>query len=165
MRNEGIKRLAAEVKSNVGFYIGDICYVLPDNIYHGIWGDKHGYESGLVEVEAMNEAETEGGGQEPQTPQTAFAFAVASTNFGDGLYGDEEGCEYPVDAGVIGIVPLELVKADIGSDLNLGRVERTPGTARFEAEDGIFDITLPDGRKVHIDTRYYVDEEHAEDQD
>lgn len=33
--------VSAKIRSDVGFYIGDICYVLDDRIYHGVWGDQH----------------------------------------------------------------------------------------------------------------------------
>lgn len=26
------------VKSKIGFYIGDICYALPEHTYHKVWG-------------------------------------------------------------------------------------------------------------------------------
>ena len=79
----------ANLKSNKGFYVGDICYVLDDEIYDKIWGAA-GYRDG--------EYETEFG-----------KFAVASTAYGDGEYDDQFGHSYGVDAGVIGIVPWEIL--------------------------------------------------------
>lgn len=29
------------VKSKIGFYIGDICYALPEHTYHEVWGGAH----------------------------------------------------------------------------------------------------------------------------
>lgn len=139
-----------KVTSGRGFYIGDICYVLPDRIYHGIWGDGHGYGDGLVEVPGGD------GGENP-------AFAVAGTDSGDGLYEDGEGNEYPVDAGVIGIVPLEIATELAGrSGQTPGRIEECPGEAVFEAADGVFDITLPDGRGIRIDTACRGDDRHED---
>ena len=66
-------------------------------------------------------------------------------------YSDEEGREYPVDAGVIGIVPLELVGKEDG--LKCGTVIMMPGIAALDCEEGVFDFCLPDGSTVHIDTR------------
>ncbi len=39
-----------------------------------------------------------------KTPSGHFVLAY-STAFGDGMYWDNEGCRYPVDAGMLGIVP------------------------------------------------------------
>lgn len=134
------QRLKETVKSDRGFYIGDICYVLSTRDYHRIWGDRKRFSDGKVDIPG------------------GLSFSVASTNFGDGLYEDEEGNLYPVDAAVIGIVPLELVAKEDG--LKFGRVVETPGEAVFEAEDGVFDITLPDNGRIHIDTRYMSDSEY-----
>ena len=67
------------------------------------------------------------------------------------FYSDDEGREYPVDAGVIGIVPLELVEKEEGSDH--GTVIMMPGIVALDCEEGVFDFCLPDGGTVRIDTR------------
>lgn len=74
------------------YYIGDLCYVLPDELYHGVWGDKFGYETGYF-TDGKN------------------AFAMHHTSWGDGSYEDEEGNKYSVDAGIIGIAPAALLKS------------------------------------------------------
>ena len=134
------QKLSVTVKSDKGFYIGDICYVLSTRDYHRIWGDQKRFSDGKVDIPG------------------GLSFAVAGTNFGDGLYEDEDGNLYPVDAAVIGIVPLELVAKEDG--LKFGRVEMVPGEAGFTAEDGVFDVTLPDGERIHIDTRYMSEQEY-----
>lgn len=147
------KSLRVEVSSNGGFYIGDVCYVLPRSIYHGIWQDKYGFSAGLVKV-----SDDEPGG----------SFAVASTSYGDGVYWDEQGNEYPVDAGVIGLVPMELAtEYEERADFKPGLLVGAPGTAVFEAAYGVFDITLPDGEKIHINTRSWdeTDDENDEQED
>lgn len=67
------------------YWIGDLCYILPEDIYHdcilskeGEWRSKNG-----------------------------ISFAYGSTAYGDGLYFDNHGNQYPVDAGIIGIVKLD----------------------------------------------------------
>ena len=123
-----------DIKSCKGFYIGDICYVLGDDDYHSFWGNQKGFADGKFEV-----------------PGKGYAFAVGFTAYGDGVYSDEEGRLYPVDAGVIGIVPLELVEKENG--LENGTVIMMPGIAALDCEDGVFDFCLPDGSTVNIDTR------------
>lgn len=129
------------IKSDKGFYVGDICYALAEDVYHGVWGGA-GYEDGKF---------TE--------PATGREFIVAGTADGDGVYLDQSGRPYIVDAGNIGIVPLELLDkggfanlSDKLQDEPLGLIVRTPGEATFEAESGVFDITLPDDRSVIINT-------------
>jgi len=133
--------MVANIMSNKGFYLGDICYVLGEDVYDGVWG-KEGYEDGYYE-----------------DPKSGFGFAVAGTAYGDGSYFDGEGHEYCVDAGVIGLVPLELVEKEDG--LELGRVFIGGGYADFEADNGLFCATIPFGQIVVINTR----EEEEEDDD
>lgn len=127
-----MSKISGTVQSKKGFYIGDICYVLSERVYDEIWGGKHSYNEGVYQVDSKN------------------SFAVAGTAFGDGTYYDSYGNEYPVDAGVIGLVPLELVAKKDG--LACGTVIESPGIAKFEAEGGRFSITLPDGDVIDIDT-------------
>ena len=135
-----------EISSNEGFYIGDVCYVLPGSIYHGIWQERYDFENGLIRVSG------EDGGDTDDEPGSAFA--VAGTLYGDGIYWDEHGNEYPVDAGVIGLVPLELAtEYEERMGFKPGLIVEMPGTAIFEAAYGVFDITLPDGGRIHINTR------------
>lgn len=132
----------AKVSSNKGFYIGDVCYVLSDENYHNAWGLKNHYRNGKVK--------TSGG----------YSFAVARTDIGDGLYEDEDRYVYPVDASNIGLVPLELCCGS-SADLSLGRVVKVGGTAEFKVTNGVFDITLPGGKDIHIDTSYWSAETWA----
>lgn len=139
------KKVVAEVTSKKGFYVGDLCYVLADDLYRNVWGREYGYRSCVF-----------------TDPDTGLRVAVAGTAYGDGCYLGSDGTEFPVDAGNIGVVPLELVAKELG--LEDGKVTKTPGTARFMAEDGQFEIELPDGNLVftlRIDTTY--ESEYAED--
>ena len=127
--------MTEKLSSKKGFYVGDICYVLNEDIYYNFWGKKKNFTNGIFEV-------------------NGFSFAVGSTAHGDGVYYDTDCHEYPVDAGVIGLVPLELVSKKEGS----GAVFELWGEAEFNCEDGVFDIFLPNGYRVHINTRYEGDE-------
>ena len=136
--------IIGSVHSDKGFYVGDICYVLNDDIYYGIWRDVHDFDDGCHEV-----------------PGTGLSFAVGSTAYGDGCYKDEHNNVYGVDAGVIGIVPLELC----GKGTSGGSVFDTPGDATFEMYEGKFSFMLPGRVEVNIDTGYEDDYEDEEDED
>lgn len=127
------KTIRATIKSNKGFYIGDICYVLSDDIYSGVWGKIGLYADGEYATADGNK------------------FAVASTAYGDGCYGDDYGNVYGVDAGVLGLVPFELVAKRNG--VQWGAVFEGEGEATMVAKDGEFEFTLPNGRKIKIDTK------------
>lgn len=121
-----------KIKSNKGFYIGDICYVLDERVYDEVWGNMHCYLNGKF-----------------TDPQTNLSFAVADTRYGDGEYSDNMGRLYGVDAGVIGLVPAELIRNDYDFG---GHIFECVGEATFEAYNGVFLITLPSGEIVKIDT-------------
>lgn len=89
------------IKSKTKFYIGDPCYVLKEEIYDEIWGGA-GYEDGVH-----------------TDPATGLQFAVVGTVIGDGYYSgrfltsthtgiQKNYYEFPVDAGAIAIIPVEL---------------------------------------------------------
>lgn len=132
------------IKSKRGFFVGDICYALKDEIYDDVWGAQHNYEDGQFTTDDGNQ------------------FIVAGTAWGDGEYIDNYGHLYPVDAGVIGVVPLELVKDSLFENLDCGYV-CTSTEANFEAENGIFKINLNTGRTIEINTREEEEEEEEED--
>lgn len=126
-------RTQCTIHSDTGFYIGDICYVLDDKVYSE-WL-RHGFDKsrGYFDV-----------------PDRGFGFAVDYTREGDGCYRDSSGRYYGVDAGVIGVVPLELAARKM--NLDLGNVFYCTGDCRFESSDGNFRIKLPDGEFIRIAT-------------
>lgn len=131
-----------EVRSAEGFYIGDICYALSEKVYHEVWGG-HDYEDGKF-----------------TDPDSGNDFAVAGTAHGDGGYRDNEGHLYGVDAGNIGIVPKELCESTEG-----GFYYACPGTAIFVEDGGVFEIYLPDGKELTIDTNCEADEDDEDEDD
>ncbi len=78
------------------YYIGDLCYVLGDNIYDNIFGGT-GYEMGIYTENS-----------------TGRTFVVNSTAWGDGEYPASDGKKFAVDAGIIGICPASLMAKDDG---------------------------------------------------
>lgn len=110
------------------YYIGDPCYVFSREDWDEL-GDQTDWfnKTNLVEFRG----------------HTLFA---AHTAYGDGSYEDNEGYVYPVDAGLIGIVPIELVSKPEG--LESGRVKE------FETEFSVAtDIGLFAFDRIVIDTR------------
>lgn len=77
------------------YFIGDPCYAVFDHEWDEYldpyfkYCDKHGYRTGC--------GLTHNGRQ----------CFTSSTAFGDGVYDDQEGNSYPVDAGMIGATPVE----------------------------------------------------------
>jgi len=79
------------------YYIGDLCYVLNDYFYDTIFGGLGAYKSGLYKEKG-----------------TTNFFLVDNTTYGDGLYHGNDGKEFNVDAGIIGICPKALCKKNDG---------------------------------------------------
>jgi len=116
--------------SEQGFYVGDPCYALSDDDYDNCWGET-GYSDGEIDIRG-------------------YKMLVHGTSYGDGCYGSTDGHVFPVDAGALAVIPLEVVKKEVGG---LGQIYKTPGTAYMEYEDetreyddtyeGAFAIELP----------------------
>lgn len=133
--------VSGTIQSQLGFYIGDLCYAMRDEIYHGFWGETQGYKDGVY----LSVPGHEFGG-----------FAVAGTAFGDGCYSDKEGNQYPVDAGIIGVMALELADPGMLKGLKDGddcRIIYEGGSAEFLEDDGDFTIKVNECHSIHIDTR------------
>ena len=156
-KGKQIKRITAGiVSSKKGFVISDPCYVLSKSVYVDFWIEQKHSADGVFDYEGSS-------------------FAVAGTAYGDGVYYDNHVHKYPVDAGVIALIPLELVSDEKGIELgefvinelglNLGAVFNIPGEAEFKCEDGVFDITFSDGYHVHINTKCDEGEDSTDDSD
>jgi hypothetical protein len=93
------------IKLTAGVYwIGDLCYVLGNR-----WD-----EFCALTIEGHNVKEG------AFTMADGTQFITFGTAYGDGLYYDQEGNEYPVDAGLIGCVLAD--KVDHDARLELGKV-------------------------------------------
>lgn len=136
-----MSKVTGTIRSEKGFYIGDLCYALNDAIYDEVWGGA-GYQDGIYE-----------------DPASGFKFAVAGTAYGDGTYEDAYYLRtFDVDAGNLSVVPGELVE-----DTQGGHYFPGAGEAYFTAEDGVFEISLPGGELITIDTANEAGEEDEED--
>lgn len=128
------------ITSKKGFYVGDICYSMYHELYDEFWGNQCGYDDGIHTIP-----------DDSIVPGTAgFKFAVASTAWGDGTYEDDDGREYPVDAGVIGVLPLELVDNSVYD--GGGHIFEVPGVCLFAADSGHFTIELANHEVLTIKT-------------
>lgn len=125
--------VCGELKSNKGFYVGDLCYGLTDKMYYEIWGG-NGYQDGIY-----------------KDPNTGLEFAVSGTRWGDGSYYGSDEFIYGVDAGNIAVIPYEL--ADQNNE-NLSCMKFYDGEEKCSIyfEDGVFNITFQSGKTLHIDT-------------
>lgn len=72
------------------YYIGDPCYVIADEEWDDFLDVFISKDSGFFEYKGHR-------------------FFVSSTAYGDGSYEDNFNNTYPVDAGLIGAIPMELV--------------------------------------------------------
>lgn len=74
------------------YYVGDPCYTVQDTQEHWINFLNH------CDLPGWSGSGTWRGSR----------FWVSNTLYGDGVYGGSDGFDYPVDAGLIGAIPLEL---------------------------------------------------------
>ncbi len=97
------------------YWIGDICYCLPEDIYDNIFGGVGGYDGGFY------------------THKDGGFFMVDSTAYGDGCYEGSDGFGYGVDAGIIGIVSENLIDMTNGA-LYGGKIHTfdKPVTCKFK---------------------------------
>lgn len=77
------------------YVLGDPCYAVPDQHWEDLLASCDFFRNpvGLVKDGAKK-----------------FAVLGFGTRWGDGCYAGSDGKEYPVDAGLIGLVPIELVE-------------------------------------------------------
>lgn len=71
-------------------FVGDICYALDKEIYRDYWGEDLEYRNAVIRV----------------LSRWDVAAIVGHTYWGDGLYYDEHGNKFPVDAGCLGVTNL-----------------------------------------------------------
>lgn len=97
-------RAVATVPPGV-YLVGDPCYSVPDDLW----------------MEWLEEADYTNGDRRHVLAAKIDGHEVVgvSTAHGDGVYYDGEGREYGVDAGLLGLVPVEVAKEEPDMDLPL----------------------------------------------
>jgi hypothetical protein len=98
-RSKDVDRIVRKATVPAGdYYVGDPCYSVPDDLWMA-WLEAADYTTPGREHVLV--ADIDG-----------HPAVGVSTAFGDGVYEDWEGREYPVDAGLIGLVPVRVAKDD-----------------------------------------------------
>jgi hypothetical protein len=76
------------------YFLGDPCYAVPDELWDDLLNDAKYF-------------------QKKATGKVAGHRVVSfNTAYGDGCFAASDGCSYCVDAGMIGLTPVELIKTN-----------------------------------------------------
>ena len=134
-----INKLPYPITTKKGFFIGDPCYVIHDEQ----WSD---YVDAYIEARDKGYAHFNFNGKN---------VGVTNTAYGDGVYYDEEENIYPVDAGLIGITPLELVSTVAGG---LGYVIKGEFEACIGYRDGVIGVFIKNHTPIYIPTSVHEEE-------
>jgi hypothetical protein len=127
------------------YYVGDLCYVI---------NDKHWDEIGEKTDWFQNGESFEFKGK------TVF---VSHTAYGDGLYYDGKGREYSVDAGLIGVIPFDII--DENEKGKGGKVIEFKKDFKAYEKDGKFfigDFIIDTKEEDEEDEEEYDDEDYIE---
>ncbi len=133
------------------YWIGDPCYVFPNT------GEQEHYW-----MDVLNKADFFDKPCEVTVDE--ITVIAGGTKYGDGTYSGNDGVNYGVDAGLLGIIPLETVNFLDASHQDLIRL----GTFYYYGDD--FTVVIEDGHfdfdKVIIDTtEEYLDETYEYEDD
>lgn len=127
------------------YFIGDICYALPEDLYNQIWGEQYGYVDGAFQL-----------------------FAAHRTAYGDGCYSGSDGNEYAVDAGNIGIVNItEQQEYDNETLSRLGKIVTVKDSIIMNSDSNCNFEFIVDGESFEIitDGSDYEEDEEEEDEE
>lgn len=138
------------------YYVGDPCYLFNQS-WHKILEENEYFEKEEQKINGLK-------------------VACGGTAYGDGTYSDNKGRQYGVDAGLIGILPVELIALDgkltedeINTSNNMHIIEMND-TTEFEVEisDGVFQfgdiiINTKDEEDPEDEEDYSDDDEDNED--
>jgi hypothetical protein len=99
------------------YYIGDLCYVINNENWDKLLNDTEYFQNEYQEFKG----------------QQIFA---CSTVYGDGIFYDNNDTSYPVDAGILGIMPYDLI--DDKKGIKNGSVVTFDEDFEVFEENGIF---------------------------
>lgn len=127
------------------YFLGDPCNVLPNKIYHGIWGQEYGHQNGKYTVYDKD-------------------FVVHNTYSGDGTFYDTKSRSYIIESGMIGLVDYDLIE-DKTLIKNNGHVFDFTEQIQFTYNAGIFCVRC-NKKVIMINTKiegdFNSDEEEIE---
>jgi len=138
------------------YWLGDPCYVVKDEDWNVV-----GEETGWFGSDSHNEKSKDYNGLFYYGGMKCFAN---STRYGDGVFTDNENREYGVDAGLLGILPLEICNGDLRGG-NVVEFENdfvvTWNEGHFEFGDVV--IETGDDEDSENEDDYWDDQEEDED--
>lgn len=106
------------------YYLGDPSYVLDEDLYYEVLGDKHNFESGKYDLKNDD-----------------TYMVLHNTHNGDGTFYDTKNRKYKVESGMIGLVPNKLINEDkLDSAKKMGKIYNFPNKVKFFYDAGIFYI-------------------------
>lgn len=100
------------------YFLGDPATILPNKIYHGIWGQQYGHQNGKYTIYDKD-------------------FVVHNTYSGDGTFFDTKNRSYVIESGMIGLLNYDLIE-DKTLIKNNGHVYDFVGIIQFTYNSGIF---------------------------
>lgn len=151
-------------------WIGDPCYVIPDEL----WDDVCDQGDGVIEFDFY---ELQDIGYLPPSFMGAcqragvdnLKFILYGTAYGDGDYNSKSGFQYGVDSGCLGIIPEHLIDPEKLSDASkhgkFFTIGKTTGIKRIELQitnNGQFDFFL-NGDNCTCES-IFTGDENAEDE-
>jgi hypothetical protein len=131
------------------YWIGDLCYVM-----HPEWDE-------FCSLTITDRCVTDG----VFTLADGRKFGCKGTAYGDGTYHDQNGKQYPVDAGLIGVIALEDIRdplAITGPNIGLGNIyefDSFPDVASHNGVIQIGNIFIPTAFDEDCDDEEYSEEE------
>lgn len=125
------------------YYVGDPCYI---------------FDKSWDEIITNNDYFSE----RKEYNLYGYQCWVGQTAYGDGCYADNEGNEYAVDAGIIGVLPVELINLDKCTSLE--DINNSPYMHIIEFTED-FCVDYDNGTFYIGDFRIYTDEKEDDSYD
>ena len=136
------------------YFLGDPCYAIQDDerwqkIVNHMYDGSHDSDADVMKISSKN-------------GKTDACIFYGSTAYGDGRYEDQNGNEFPVDAGLIGLVPMSVANPESMVLSECGKLVNFVREVEISWDEGHFVIT--DGSQTFIiDTRGNTEENSEEE--
>ena len=107
------------------YYLGDPSYVLTEDLYYDVLGEKYKFESGKYDL-TNNEIYKD-------------YVVIHNTHNGDGIFKDSKQRKYKVESGLLGLVPRRLItEGKMEQAKKFGHFFNFPSNIEFYYDAGIF---------------------------